>query len=46
MENHGSIVIPLLILTSLGPGIELLTLAGCVGTGGSGMGLLALGRER
>lgn len=47
-STHGSldlIVIPLLILTPLGPGVESLTIAGCVGTGGVGMNVLALGAE-
>lgn len=34
------------ILTPLGPGVGLVTIAGCVGTGGGGMSLLSLGRKR
>lgn len=36
----------LLILTTLGPGNELIAIAGCVGSGAAGMNLLAVGGEK
>lgn len=44
--NINLIVMPLLILTSLGPDNESIAIAGCVGSGAAGMNLLAVGGEK